>query len=177
MQSEQPEEMIWFAMRATYRREMIAKRALEERGIESFVPMRYELKLQGGRRKRKLVPAIHNLIFVYAEPKVLQTAKARLPYLQYMIRKGGEKITVPEEQMRRFIAVTDSLDVGLTYCNPEELKLELGQRVKVHGGPCDGQEGVLVKIPGSRSRRVVVAIEGVTAVALATMKPEQLEML
>lgn len=177
MQSEQHEEMIWFAMRATYRREMIAKHALEERGVESFVPMRYELKLQGGRRKRKLVPAIHNLIFVHAEPKQLQTVKARLPYLQYMIRKGGEKITVPEVQMRRFMAVTESPDEGLTYYNPEELKLETGQRVKIHGGPCDGQEGLLVKVPHHRSKKVVVAIEGVMAVALASVKPEQIELV
>ena len=177
MESEQKEEKIWFAMRATYRREMIAKRALEDRGIESFVPMRYELKLQGGRRKRQLVPAIHNLIFVHAEPTQLQTVKARLPYLQYMIRKGGEKILVPDEQMIRFMAVSSTLDEGLTYYNPEELHLEQGQRVKIHGGPCDEQEGVLVKVPGFRNRRVVVAIEGVMAVALATVKPEQIELI
>ncbi|MBE6207824.1 MAG: UpxY family transcription antiterminator [Rikenellaceae bacterium] len=177
MESEQQEELVWFAMRATYRREMIAKRALEDRSIESFVPMRYELKLQGGRRRRVLVPAIHNLIFVHAAPKHLQQVKTHLPYLQYMIRKGGEKILVPDEQMRRFIAVTEDLDEGLTYYNPEELRLEKGQRVKIHGGPCDEQEGVLVKVPGFRSRRVVVAIEGVMAVALATVKPEQLEVL
>ena len=79
--------------------------------------------------------------------------------------------------MRRFMAVTESLDEELTYYNPEELHLEKGQRVKIHGGPCDGQEGVLVKLPGFRSRRVVVEIEGVMAVALASVKPEQLEML
>ena len=177
MESEQKEELIWFAMRATYRREMIAKRALETYGVESFVPMRYELKIEGGRRKRRLVPAIHNLIFVHPEPKQLQAIKTRLSYLQYMIRKGGEKILVPDADMRRFMAVTESLDEELTYYNPEELHLEKGQRVKIHGGPCDGQEGVLVKLPGFRSRRVVVEIEGVMAVALASVKPEQLEML
>ena len=39
---EQPK---WFAMRATYRRELIAQRALEAASIVSFVPMRYELKM------------------------------------------------------------------------------------------------------------------------------------
>ena len=178
---EASEEKCWFAMRATYRREMIAKRQLEALDIESFVPMRHELKVQGRRRTQKLVPAIHNLIFVHAEPSRLQAAKAKLPYLQYIIRKGyqdrGEKIIVPKDQMERFIAVCGTLDDELTYLAPTEVNLEVGQRVRIHGGNCDGQEGHLVKVPGFRSRRVVVAIEGVVMVALAQVAPEQIEVL
>ncbi|MDO4758371.1 MAG: UpxY family transcription antiterminator [Rikenellaceae bacterium] len=174
---QKTEKKIWFAMRATYRREMIAKRALEERQVESFVPMCYELKVQGGRRRRALVPAIHNLIFVYCEPKRLQAVKTSLPYLQYIIRKGGEKIVVPDDQMQRFIAVTNTYDEELTFYNPEELNLSVGQRVRVLAGNCEGQEGILIKVPGRRTRRVVVAIEGVMAVALATIRPDQLEVI
>ncbi|MBR5850625.1 MAG: UpxY family transcription antiterminator [Alistipes sp.] len=178
---ERSEEKVWFAMRATYRREMIAKRQLEALAIESFVPMRYELQQRGTRRVRKLVPAIHNLIFVLAEPSRLQAAKAKMPYLQYIIRKGfqerGSKIIVPKEQMERFIAICGTMDDELTYLAPTEVHLEVGQRVRIHGGSCDGQEGHLVKVPGFRSRRVVVAIEGVVMVALAKVAPEQIEVL
>lgn len=177
MESEHNNVLVWFAMRATYRREMIAKRTLEDHGIESFVPMRYEWKFQGGRRKRVLVPAIHNLIFVHAEQQQLQNVKDHLPYLQYMICKGGEKILVPDDQMTAFMAMSGTMDDSLTYLGPTEVNLKTGRRVKIHGGPCDGQEGVLVKIPGFRNRRVVVAIEGVMAVAMASVKPEQIELL
>ncbi|MBQ1221756.1 MAG: UpxY family transcription antiterminator [Alistipes sp.] len=184
MVSDQTDERLWYAMRATYRRELIAQRALEACGIESFVPMRYELKMQGGRRRRLLVPAIHNLIFVHAHPEELQKAKERMPYLQYMMRKGlrdeqgrGEKMIIPAEQMIPFMAVAGMLDEHLTYYSPEQVNLTLGQRVKIHGGKCDGYEGRLVKVPGFRNRKVVVAIEGVMAVALANVLPEQLEVL
>lgn len=173
---------VWFAMRATYRREMIAKRALEAFGVESFVPMHYELRREQGRMRRRLVPAIHNLIFVYAEPAVLQAVKAKMPYLQYMTRRvegqmQGEKIVVPTAQMEAFMAAAGSFDEGMTYLGPQEVQLEKGLRVRIHGGACDGREGYLVKVPGYRNRRVVVAIEGVVAVALAEVKPEQIEVL
>lgn len=169
-------------MRATYRREMIAKRALEAAAIASFVPMRQEVKVIFGRRSHRLVPAIHNLIFVHATPSALQAVKARMPYLQYMIRPvagqpRGEKLVVPDAEMEAFIAVSNSFEEGLTYFASEEVNLTRGQQVRIHGGPCDGRQGYLVKVPGSRSRRVVVAIEGVVAVALAEVKPEQIEVI
>ena len=52
----QQEEKVWFAMRATYRREMIAQRQLDALGIESFVPMRQELQIKGRRHQRRQLP-------------------------------------------------------------------------------------------------------------------------
>lgn len=176
------EQPVWFAMRATYRRELIAQRQLEAASIESFVPMRYELRVEQGRHRRRLVPAIHNLIFVHAEPSVLQRVKAGMPYLQYMMRRVaeqplGEKMIIPDAEMEAFMAVAGTLDTGLTYLSLQEVPLEKGQRVRVHGGVFDGREGHLVKLPGSRSRRVVVAVEGLVAVALAALDPDQIEIL
>lgn len=36
------EELMWFAMRVTYHRELEAKRLLDEKGVENFIPMKYE---------------------------------------------------------------------------------------------------------------------------------------
>ncbi|MBR6945883.1 MAG: UpxY family transcription antiterminator [Prevotella sp.] len=59
--TEHPE---WFPMRVTYHRELKMKQFLDELGIENFIPMHYEIINTKGGRKRMLVPAIHNLIFV-----------------------------------------------------------------------------------------------------------------
>lgn len=40
------EKMQWFAMRATYRRGMQIKGLLDQKGINSFIPMRYEIHLK-----------------------------------------------------------------------------------------------------------------------------------
>ena len=52
-------------MRATYRRGMQIKGLLDQKGINSFIPMRYEIHLKNGRRRRELVPVIRDIVFVH----------------------------------------------------------------------------------------------------------------
>ena len=60
---------------------------------------------------------------------------------------------------------------------PENIDLELGTRVRIIGGLFAGAEGVLVKLPGMRDRRVVVKIDGVVAVATPKIERELLEII
>ena len=56
-----PEELVWFAMSATFGRSMKAKAFLESKQVKCFIPMRYEMtkdKTQG--KVKRLVPAINN---------------------------------------------------------------------------------------------------------------------
>ena len=147
-------------MRATYRRELDAKKLLEEQSIQAFVPMRYELRIKGKHKKREIVPVIHNLIFVYAYPSEIQSVKKTIPYLQYMMdfREG-------------------TYDEQLMFFKPEELNLSKGTKVRVRGGDFEGQEGIFLKVKGARDKRVVIAIQGVIAVALATISPDLIEVI
>ena len=79
------EKMQWFAMRATYRRGMQIKALLDKEGINNFIPMRYEVRIRNGRKRRELVPVISDLIFVHSVQSELQKVKFKLPYFQYMI--------------------------------------------------------------------------------------------
>lgn len=65
----------WFAMRVTYRRELMVKQLLEDEKINCFIPMRYDIRKSGRQKKKELVPVIHNLIFVYTSPSRIQTVK------------------------------------------------------------------------------------------------------
>lgn len=56
--------MHWYAVRVTYSRELFFKDYLDAAGIENYIPMRYEYVVRKERRLRKLVPAVHNLVFV-----------------------------------------------------------------------------------------------------------------
>ena len=94
-----------------------------------------------------------------------------------MDSREGTKIVVPDDQMRRFIAVAGTYDDQLLYFKPEELNLAKGTRVRICGGDFEGQEGVFLKVKGARDRRVVVAIQGVIAVAMATISPDLIEVL
>ena len=100
----------WFAMRATYKREMAAKEYLEGKGIEVFVPMKREVKVIRGIKRKVKVPAINSLIFVYAQKEALQQAKYGVEYLQYLTRKLDGKnipIIVPYSQMEQFRKVVE----------------------------------------------------------------------
>ena len=68
----------WFAVRVSYSRELALKAILDEENIESFIPMRYGIVMKGGKRVRKLVPAIHNLVFIHSTRKRIDALKDEL---------------------------------------------------------------------------------------------------
>ena len=172
------ETEIWHAMRATYRREPDAVRLLEKEHLDCFVPMQYKVTLKKGKKVRVLVPVIHNLIFVHARPSELKLVKSKVTYLQYITdTRSGQKIIVPDIQMQRFIAVAGTYNDHLLYFQPEELNLSKGTKVRITGGDFEGQEGIFLKVKGARDRRVVVEIQGVIAVAMATIHPDLIEVI
>ena len=69
--------------------------------------MRYEYIMKSGKRVRKLLPAIHNLVFVLLLPrKRIDTLKDRLessmPIRFIMNREHCRPVVIPESQMRSF---------------------------------------------------------------------------
>lgn len=175
---QQPDDtQQWYAMRVTYRRELAVRDLLETQGIETFIPLRHAIKTKKGVPKRQLVPAINSLLFVHARQSVIQQIKAGIPHLQYITDKNRHKITVPEAQMHHFIAACGSYDESLHFFDPAELNLTKGTPVRIIGGDFEGMEGVFIKIKGKRDRRVVVAIQGVIAVAIATIHPDLIQLV
>lgn len=171
----------WFAMSAPYRRELKAKAFLEGKGIECFVPMtRAIVEKRSGIKTRQLVPAIHNLIFVHTSKTIIQEAKTMCEFLQYRTKPHNGKnvpIIVPDKEMQQFIAVTQALSEKLLYLNLDEIDLEKGTRIRIHGGVLDGTEGLFVKLKGKRRRSVIIQIEGVAAVALTEVSPDLIEVI
>ncbi len=172
------ESEVWFAMRATYRRELEAMHLLEKANFGCFIPMQYKISIRRGRKVRALVPVIRNLVFVHARPSEVQRFKSQITYLQYITdTRSGQKIIIPDHDMQRFIAVAGTYNDHLLYFQPEELNLSKGTKVRITGGDFEGQEGVFLKVKGVRDRRVVLAIQGIIAVALATIHPDLIEVI
>ena len=175
------EEPVWFAMSATFGRELKAKTYLESQSVQCFVPMRYEMvkdKRQG--KIRKLVPAISNLLFAYTTKNRIQTLKTGVEFLQYKtIPEGGKNtpIIVPEYQMQQFIAVCETLNEHLIYLAPDEVNLEKGTPVRIVGSTFDGVEGTFVRVKNKRKKQVVVQVQGVAAVVIDEYSGGYLEIL
>lgn len=169
---------IWYAMRATYRRERDAMKLLEKEKLGCFVPMQYKVSVKKGRKVRVLVPIVHNLIFVHACPSEVKRVKSLVLYLQYITdTRSGQKIIISDVEMQRFIAVAGTYNDHLLYFQPDELNLSKGTKVRITGGDFAGQEGVFLKVKGARDRRVVIAIQGVIVVAMATIHPDLIEVI
>lgn len=170
----------WFAMRATYGRNLMAQRLLEMQHIESFVPMRKRTVKLGRRIKTDMIPVVRDLIFVLCRREEIQEAKSRISYLHYITRSAESKkvpIEVPNEQMQQFMALCNEMDDGAELLSGEGAGYTVGQRVRVISGAFKGIEGSLVKIEGKRSKRFVVAIEGVIAVSVSGIRPDEVESI
>ena len=63
------------------------KEYLDAEGIENYIPMRYEYVVRKERRLRKLVPAVHNLVFVRSTRERMDEIKNKpgmnIPYPLY----------------------------------------------------------------------------------------------
>ena len=163
----------WFAVRVSYSRELTLKSILDKENIESFIPMCYGMVMKGGKRVRRLVPAIHNLVFVHSTRKRIDALKDELegtmPIRFIMNREHCRPVVIPDVQMRSFILVAGSHDEPILYMEAAELNLVKGQKVRITDGVFKGVIGEFVRI--RHDRRVVVNIEGVMAVATPCIPP------
>lgn len=175
--AQEPEEKVWYAIRVTFNREMKVKDDLDLRGIESFIPMKYVMGTRRGRRVKKLVPSIHNLIFFHIEPSLMKEYKAttKMP-IRYIMNPATKKpVVVSEREMNNFIAVAGTYEEQLEYITPKPGQFTRGDRVRIMGGPFEGAEGVLQRVKGDS--RVIVSVKGLVAVATTTIHPSLLEKL
>lgn len=160
-------QLFWFALRVTYSRELVFKEYLDAENIENFIPMRYEYIMKNERRVRKLVPAVHNLVFVHSTRQRIDEIKEKpgvnIPIRYIMEREYHQPIVIPDSQMRSFIAVSGTHDQAIVYLEPAEFNISKGTRVRITGGIFEGVEGEFIRV--RHDRRVVVNIEGVMAVA------------
>lgn len=150
----------WYVLRVTYQRELSTKEYLDKLHVENFVPVRVVRRRDSkGRFSRVREAAVHNYIFVRSTREVIDDLKTfRLPILRYVMHlQNGENqiMTVPESQMRNFIAVAANIDEPVIFLSPEEVALSKGDKVRIKDGVFMGVEGTFMlgeKHPGQTCR-------------------------
>ena len=171
------EDKVWYAIRVTYNRELRVKEDLDARGITNFVPMQYRREERNGVMVKRLVPSVHNLIFIHITPSDMKEYKMTtdLPIRYIMDRETRKPIIVPTSQMENFIKVAGTYDEKLIYLNPNPGDFAKGERVRIIGGAFAGAEGVFVRVKGDR--RVLINVEGLVAVATTFVHPSMIEKI
>jgi hypothetical protein len=167
----------WYALRVSYSRELKIQDALNAQGIRTFVPMMW--RKSGTGQERKLVPAVGNLCFAFSTKNRLEDFirgyGENSPVHLYWDRTAGRPLTVPDKAMNDFISVASTLDENLIYITEITSKLREGHSVKVKDGPFKGIEGKVIRI--RKSRRILVELPGMLAVATTYITPDYLEII
>lgn len=172
-------ECNWYVLRVSYSRELKIRDILEKMGIRAFVPMMWRNRTVAGRTEKKLMPAVNNLCFVLWNRSGIDNfirgfgEESAVHY--YWDRTTQNPMTVPSKAMEDFIKVASTMDEDLIYMTEINNKLREGQNVMVKSGSFAGVTGKVVRI--RKSRRIMVELPGMLAVASTYVKPEILEII
>ena len=150
--------MHWYAFKVFYNKVFEIEDSLNRDKIETYIPCERILVERGGVKKYVRKPIISSLLFFYS------TEKQALA-LQQKLTDRVLLYTIPEREMKIFMLVTSSGEKGLDYFGDVPMEYSTGERVLVTDGPFKGAEGCIHRIKGNR--RLIVAIQGVCAVATA----------
>ena len=155
-----------------------AYKLLEEKKVEFFIPMRWQLVTRRGKRVREQVPFMQDLLFVHETRFNLDPLVEKTPTLQYRWLRDTyrEPMTVPDTDMERFMLAVNASDSPKYYLPEEITPTMCGRRIRIVGGTLDGYEGSLLTIRGSKVRRLLVELPGFLSVGVE-VSPEYIRFL
>jgi transcription antitermination factor NusG len=148
------EQACWYAVRTRPRHEKKVASDLQEKGIETYLPLLTQVRRWSDRRKVIEVPlfscyAFVNSVFDLHLRLAIYGSSGALGF----VGPNNQGISIPDAQIENIRTLMAS-HVPLT---PYPL-LKVGQQVRVRGGALDGVEGILATKDG---RRLVVSVESV----------------
>lgn len=151
---KQDESVNWYAVRTRTRSEKWVVRQLEEKEIESWIPLRWSVRKYPGRIRKTQIPLINGYVFVRTSSdrfaRVLET-EGVFGFVQF----ANEIPTVPSEQIELLKFITgENMEITMT-----DQVMERGDQVEIIGGELTGLSGELIEFKGKN--RVLMRMENV----------------
>jgi transcription antitermination factor NusG len=147
-----PSQSSWFAIQTRPRYEKKVAVELQEKGVNTFLPLSSATHQWSDRRRLVQLPLFSGYVFV----RISLSLNARVSVLQTNgvvnfvgVRNMG--IPIPDCEIEALQSVLEGGAVFEPYPH-----LNIGQRVRICGGCFDGVEGVLVAVHGEQSLIVSV---------------------
>lgn len=142
----------WYAIHTYPRHEKRVAAELEQRQIETYVPMIAEQHQWSDRRKTVDLPLFSCYVFVRIAPTAAERVKVlRVPGVIGFVGSQRQGTAIPEQEIE---IVRQLLKSEIKFKAHPFLKI--GQRVRIRGGALDGMEGLLVRRSGEQ--RLVVSV-------------------
>jgi len=179
---EEEEIKQWYVMRDLKPRnsKLPAYKLIEGLGLRCFTPKHWVVsEKKNGKRVKEYIPVIQDLLFIHEKRSVLDPIVESAEKLQYRYKRGaGQRalMTVPEKEMDHFINAVNSDNSPIYYSLSELTPDMIGKEIIVNGGLLDGYKGTLLKIQGSKKRRLIVKLNGYIAVAVE-INPDYIQVL
>lgn len=173
-------EIRWYVMRDLKRANALypAWKMLQDMGFEVYTPLRWKVTVCQGRKVRKQVPVMQDLLFVHDMRCNIDPIVRRTPTLQYRFLRNGycEPMVVRDREMERFIHAVNNSD-SVRYYRPDEITSDMhGRQIRIVGGPLDGYEGTLVTVRGSKVRRLMVVLPDLLTAAVE-VNPDYIQLI
>lgn len=165
----------WYVFRVSYGREDKASDYLVEDGTYTYIAKKIVEKYVGGKRRRYLQTLIPNLLFAYTTDEKAKEYVSNTPAIAYLSyyynhfkQDEGEKnppLTVPDEEMSRFIQATCNMNKHLLFVQPSQCHFKGGEKVRVIDGLFAGVEGRVARVSGQQ--RVVISLSNIGLISTA----------
>lgn len=129
----------WYALYTRSRHEKQVAAQLQQRDIESFLPLYSSVRRWKDRRVNLQLPLFPGYIFVHTSLQ-RRIEVLSVPGAVRFVAFNGRPAVLPESDLLRLLA---GLDQGLR-AQPHPY-LKVGHRVRVRSGPLAGTEGILLR--------------------------------
>lgn len=145
----------WYALHTRPRHEKMVVQRLNDRGVETFLPIVSEVHSWSDRKKRVQMP----LFSCYTFAKFVSNRADRLRVLRVdgvlgLVGSGNEGTPIPDEQ----IDAVRMLLSGGCECSVYPF-LKIGQRVRIRSGSLNGLEGILLSRNGNQT--LVISVDAI----------------
>lgn len=161
--------MHWHAFKVFYNKVFEIEYILRESGTETYIPCETVVVERNGTKKKVRRPVISSLLFFRSTEREALAWQQKLPervmLYTHLVEWKKLPVSIPDREMNVFMLVSSSGEKGLEYWGDFNSDYRTGEHVLVTEGPFKGAEGYIHRIKGNR--RLIVAIEGICAVATA----------
>ncbi len=139
--------------------------ALENMGIDHFLPVQTEVRQWSDRKKKVQRLIIPMMIFLHVSPRERSIPLGLSAISRYLVLRGEHTpAIIPDDQMERFRFMLDYSPQAVEFC---ATPLSPGDAVRVIKGPLAGLEGELIYINGKSAVAIRLNMLGCATVEMS----------
>lgn len=153
MLSHQNSDRRWYAFYTRPNHEKRVEAQLQEKGLESYLPLRTVIRRWSDRRKQIQEPLFRCYVFVHADEKE-RVAALETHGVVRMIWFNGKPAVVRDEEIEAIQCILRERPAAEA-CVP----IEIGEYVEIIRGPLTGIQGRMIMTKGAG--RLVVSIDSI----------------